>query len=292
MILGDEIENGIRHRGKPKPIGIAAAEIRSTVLMEQLFEVVFEDEDLLVVNKPAGLVCHPTKGDVFSSLISRVRLYLKQDEAHLVNRLDRETSGIVLVAKNNAAAGRLGKTFEQRCVLKEYLAIVHGIVREKHRLIEAPLGKDENSSVAIKGCVRSDGASARTEIWVERQFKRDDGSFTMLRVSPLTGRKHQIRIHLAHCGHPIVGDKLYGGDENLYLDFVRGRLTDEQHRRLVLPLQALHAGKVEIPWAGRTHTFEARAERWFSNFVCADETRTDCELHSHGPRQKLEVVSN
>jgi 23S rRNA pseudouridine1911/1915/1917 synthase len=279
---------------KPKQTRIDAAELTSavSVLMENLFQVIFEDEELLVINKPAGLVCHPTKGDVFSSLISRVRLYLKQDEAHLVNRLDRETSGIVLVAKNNSAAGRLGKTFEQRCVLKEYLAIVQGIVREKHRLIEAPLGKDENSSVVIKGRVRSDGVSARTEIWMERQFKRDDRAFALLRVSPLTGRKHQIRIHLAHCGHPIVGDKLYGGDENLYLDFVRGRLSDEQRRRLVLPWHALHAEKVEIPWAGRTHTFEARAERWFSKFIDGDEPHTDCELHSHSSRQKVEVASN
>src|SRR5437867_11798343 len=111
---------------------IRQAAMMTSVMRGHGFEVIFEDQELLVINKPAGLVCHPTKGDVFSSLISRVRLYLEQAEAHLVNRLDRETSGIVLVAKNNSAAGRLGKIWEQRCVFKEYLAIVHGNVGEKH----------------------------------------------------------------------------------------------------------------------------------------------------------------
>src|ERR1017187_3711792 len=163
--------------------------------VEKLFDLVREDNELLVINKPAGLVCHPTKTDEHSSLIGRVRLHLGNSvRPHLVNRLDRETSGIVIVAKNPETAGELGKLLESRAIEKEYLAIVHGDVRDEHGIINAPLGKDERSSVAIKDCVRTDGAAAQTEFWVERRFKRAEEQFTLLRVMPRTGRKHQIRI--------------------------------------------------------------------------------------------------
>src|SRR5437588_7635311 len=99
--------------------------------MTKLFEIVHEDAELLVINKPAGLVCHPTKTDEYSSLISRARLHLGKDShPHLVNRLDRETSGVVVVAKNFEVAGELGKIWEGRAVQKQYLAIVHGHVQK------------------------------------------------------------------------------------------------------------------------------------------------------------------
>src|SRR5215471_10542391 len=105
-----------------------------------LFEVIYETDELLVINKPAGLVCHPTKTDEYSSLISRVRLYLGKDKtAHLVNRLDRETSGVTLVAKQDDAAREVRRLWENREVEKEYAAIVHGHVREESGLIDAPL---------------------------------------------------------------------------------------------------------------------------------------------------------
>jgi 23S rRNA pseudouridine1911/1915/1917 synthase len=275
-----------------------------------VLNIIHEDAGLLVINKPAGLVCHPTKGDEFSSLISRTRLYLKiatspaqlstlnsqpstVPSPHLVNRLDRETSGIVIVAKNSEIAGELGKIWESRAVQKEYLAIVHGRVRDDHGLIDAPLGKDEQSKVAVKDCVRPDGAPAQTEFWVERRFnrprprqsksrdngrerggvcsefrpaRRDGSTYSLLRVIPRTGRKHQIRIHLAHLGHPIVGDKLYGGDEDLYLALVENRLTPEQLARLILPHQALHACAVRFLWRGQPMEFSCAPEPWFSDF--------------------------
>jgi 23S rRNA pseudouridine1911/1915/1917 synthase len=237
--------------------------------MNTLFEVIHEDDELLVVNKPAGLVCHPTKGDEFSSLISRTRLHLGPSaQPRLVNRLDRETSGVTFVAKNAAVAGELGRLWESRAVEKEYLAIVHGRVAPDEGVIDAPLGRDEHSRVAIKDCVRADGTPAWTEFRVERRFA---ASFTLLRVLPRTGRKHQIRIHLAHIGHPIVGDKIYGGDEELYLALVEGRLTYAQRARLLLPNQALHAGAVRFVWRGVPVEFRCEPGREFTDFPAAQQ---------------------
>ena len=260
--------------------------------MENLFDIIYEDAELLVINKPAGLVCHPTKGDIYSSLISRVRLHLKGAPAHLLNRLDRETSGVVLVAKNRSVAGELGKALENRSIDKEYHAIVHGRVPEKQDVIEAPLGKDERSPVAIKDWVRPDGAPARTEFWVERIFVRSGAEFTLLRIVPRTGRKHQIRIHLAYRGHPIVGDKLYGKDENLYLDFVKGRLTHAQWRTLLLPHHALHASKVEFSWRNAARIFSAPPESWFLDFVLANEGKVQWDEFRSRRREEADLAQN
>src|SRR5581483_4253930 len=236
--------------------------------MEKLFEIIHEDAELLVINKPAGLVCHPTKGDVYSSLISRVRLHLgAAARPHLVNRLDRETSGVVIVAKQDEAARELRRLWEGRLVQKDYWALVHGHLAEEQGTIADPLGKDCDSQIAIKDRVCADGAAARTDFAVERRFSRSEGSFTWLKVMPHTGRKHQIRIHLAHKGHAIVGDKLYGGDEDLYLALVEDRLTPAQRRKLVLPHHALHASEVRFHFLGSPFHFSAPPEDWFTAFV-------------------------
>ena len=234
----------------------------------RLFPVVFEDADFLVINKPAGLVCHPTKGDVYSSLISRIRLYFGgESEAHLINRLDRETSGLVVVAKHADAARELRRVWEDRRVEKEYLAIVHGHVEGASGTLDFALGRDTQSEVAVKDCVREDGASARTRYRVAARFERLEGAFSLLWVYPETGRKHQIRIHLSAFGHPIVGDKLYGHDESAYLAFAKGCLSEGQRRTLILPWQALHARSLALEWRATRQQFYAQPEDWFDDFM-------------------------
>ena len=242
---------------------------KNTKPAEDLFAVVHEDANLLVINKPAGLVCHPTKGDEFSSLVSRVRLYFKQppEEAsgwHLVNRLDRETSGIVVVAKNDDVAREVRRVWESRAVDKIYVAVVHGWPEVERGVIDAPLGKDEQSEVAIKDRVRPDGLRSLTRYEVKTQFEHATaGKLALLKVQPETGRKHQIRIHLSHLGHPILGDKLYGRDEDCYLAFVESRLTEEQHKLLHVQNHALHAASIRFEWSGREWCFEAEPESEF-----------------------------
>jgi 23S rRNA pseudouridine1911/1915/1917 synthase len=236
--------------------------------MQSLFEIVAEDDEFLVVNKSAGLVCHPTKGDVYSSLISRVRLYLgTAGTPHMINRLDRETSGLVIVAKTLEAAVSLRKLWETRQVSKEYFAIVHGSPLPRARVIDASIGPDLNSLVSIKDAVTADGAFAETKLFVRDTFEHGGKFFSLVRLLPTTGRKHQLRIHLSHIGHPIVGDKLYGGDESLYLAFVKDALTSDQVSRLIFANHALHAGLLQFMWRGQRRVYKCPPEPWFLRFI-------------------------
>ena len=179
-------------------------------------------------------------------------------QVSIVNRLDRETSGLVLVAKNAAAARRFGLLMQEQRIGKEYLAIVWGWPEWETNLVDAPLarqGAHTPSAIWLKQMIHPDGAPARTDFQVEQRVTRSSGErFSIIRAFPRTGRTHQIRVHLASLGHPIVGDKIYGPDEKLYLEFIETGWTPELQRRLLLPRHALHSATLEI---------EGR-ERWTS----------------------------
>jgi 23S rRNA pseudouridine1911/1915/1917 synthase len=238
---------------------------------DTLLDILFESDRLLVVDKPAGLVCHPTKHGERSSLIGRVRLHLGHGEGRLVNRLDRETSGIVVLAKGADVASELGRLFVTGRVDKTYLAIVHGHLPRERLTIDAPIGSDDGSPVAIKGCVRTDGAHAETGVRRLRAIVHEAQPFSLVEASPRTGRKHQIRIHLAHVGHPIVGDKLYGSDEQRYLRLIANTLTAEDWRALHLRHHALHAARVSFTWRDREWAWQAPAPAEFRGFAASVE---------------------
>jgi 23S rRNA pseudouridine1911/1915/1917 synthase len=171
-------------------------------------------------------------------------------QVSIVNRLDRETSGLVLVAKTAAAAREFGLLMQRHSLRKEYLAIVWGWPEWEYKLVDAPVdrqGKHQDSVIWLKQMIHAAGAAAQTEFFVERRFRRSTSSgdrFSVIRAIPRTGRTHQIRVHLASIGHPIVGDKIYGPDEQLYLRFIETGWTHELEQRLLLPRHALHSAKL------------------------------------------------
>lgn len=173
-------------------------------------------------------------------------------QVSIVNRLDRETSGLVLVAKTAAAARRFGLLMQQQRLRKEYLAIVWGWPEWGQKIVDAPLdrqGKHQQSAIWLKQMIHAAGASAWTEFRVERRFVRStsaDDKFSVIRAIPRTGRTHQIRVHLSSIGYPIVGDKIYGPDERLYLQFIEFGWTPELEQRLLLPRHALHSAKLSV----------------------------------------------
>src|SRR5256712_11353148 len=216
-----------------------------------------ETNEYLLVDKPPFLLMHPTKPDGRPTLWKELRHLLAFEitsggQVSIVNRLDRETSGLVLVAKTAAAARRLGLLMQQQRLRKEYLAIVWGWPQWETQIVDAPLdrqAKHQQSAIWLKQMIHPAGALAQTEFRVERRFVRPTSSgnkFSLIRAIPHTGRTHQIRVHLSSVGHPIVGDKIYGPDEQLYLQFIETGWTTELEERLFLPRHALHSAKLAI----------------------------------------------
>jgi len=215
--------------------------------------IIEEDNDFLVINKPGNVVCHPSKNGPWSSLVGAAREYTGLDLVHLVHRLDRETSGICLLAKHRKAARVSQMAFQHKQVSKEYIAIVEGDFLEAQH-VNKHLAKDLDSAVWVKQAVRKSNSSQRAE--TEFLPIAQGGGYSLVRVLPVTGRKHQIRIHASYLGHPIVGDKVYGPDESLYLEFIDSGWTERMDDLLILPRQALHARTLSLdaPECSRTWT--------------------------------------
>src|SRR4051794_984635 len=221
------------------------------------FAIIAETEDYLVVDKPAFLLVHPTKPDGPRTLWCELKKLLAFELANggqvsLVNRLDRETSGLILVAKTAAAARRFGLLMQRQQIAKEYLAIVWGWPDWETTTLDAPLvrqGDHGHSAIYLKQTIHPAGAEAKTVFRVEQRFVRSTTAgekFSLIRAVPLTGRTHQIRVHLAALGHPIVGDKIYGPNEQYYLEFIETGWTPRLQEALLLPRQALHAARLSI----------------------------------------------
>jgi len=203
--------------------------------------VVFEDEDLLVVDKPGGLVCHSASRPEHPTLVGWLREY-GITTPRLINRLDRETSGLVVVAKNERTGRILGKQVLRREIEKEYVAICWGELSEDIGIIDQPIAVTGGGLVYTKRVVSPAGKPSITEFLVERRL----AGFTVVRLQPQTGRAHQLRVHMAWLGYPIVGDKVYGPDERLYLEFIEKGVTEEMLGKLLLPRHALHAARVTL----------------------------------------------
>lgn len=225
------------------------------------YTVLFEDADILVVDKPGNLPVHPTGRYFFHTLLTQLRVengneVNEKKEFWIVHRLDRETSGVLVIAKNPAAAADLTSQWERRETSKEYLAIVKGVLEKDEFEINAPLGNHTTSQIKLKMNVVEMGQDGeplylpKSEVLPSRTgfevVERVAGLYTIVRCKPHTGRQHQIRVHLWHIDHPIAGDKLYGTDDEFFLSTTMGHEfpSMEVEDGIFLTRHALHAHKV------------------------------------------------
>jgi 23S rRNA pseudouridine1911/1915/1917 synthase len=235
-------------------------EALAVVSMHQLpatFHLVAETGDFLVVDKPPFLEAHPSKPGGARTLWDGLRELLAYEIANggqvsIINRLDRETSGLTIIAKTRDAARALSRQMQARTIAKEYLALVWGWPEHDEWEVDAPLlrlGSVQAFRIWLKQGIHPGGCSARTRFRVERRFRRETSNgreFAIVRAFPETGRTHQIRVHLAHSGHAIVGDKIYGPDEGCYLEFIETGWTPALAERLLLPRHSLHSAALRL----------------------------------------------
>ncbi|MEK7858122.1 MAG: RluA family pseudouridine synthase [Elusimicrobiota bacterium] len=206
----------------------------------QALRVLYEDESLLAVDKPGGVLSHPTDKIVENSVTTILKRQFPALKLHLIHRLDKDTSGILLLAKDPAAARAVADQFTRRTTRKRYLAVVAGRVSWKRKLVALAIGS-EGGEIMVRQAAGT-GAPALTEF--ECLSASEHGS--LVRARPKTGRLHQIRVHLAHLGHPILGDRLYTGDGALYLKSVEHTITEEDILSLGAARQLLHAERLTL----------------------------------------------
>jgi 23S rRNA pseudouridine955/2504/2580 synthase len=213
------------------------------------YSIIYEDEIMLAINKPANLPCHPA-GIYFKNTLSTKLSESFDHKIHLINRLDRETSGIVLFAKSQNTAKYLSNLFVTKQVSKEYFVVVHGIFPEKLNAV-GYLTSDDKSSVRKKRkFVEENFYRKNSKICDSAEFEKAETFFELIKTNnnlslikalPSTGRLHQIRATLCSLGYPVLGDKIYGLDNTFYLRFIDGKLSQRDKSRLILNRQALHA---------------------------------------------------
>lgn len=207
------------------------------------FEILAEDAYFLAIDKPAGLPMHTTAKFWKNTLVALLRERYPEEKLQICHRIDRETSGVLLVARTHEASSFLKRAFARRAVKKTYLALVHGVPAKPEGVIDAPMRLIDSKTHLMMG-VEPDGLPAVTRYRVQEAFT----DHALVEASPESGRQHQIRVHLASIGHPIVGDKLYGASEQAFMDYCDAGLTPELLERFDgLPRHALHAARLVFP---------------------------------------------
>ena len=231
----------------PRPLDVEGEDIP--------LDVVYEDQDLLLINKPAGLVIHPAAGNPSGTLVNALLHYCQDlsgiggvERPGIVHRLDKDTTGIMVVAKSDRAHLALSIAFRRHTIRKTYLAVCYGTPRTADGVVDAPI--DRNPRRRQEMAVVSDGRPARTHFEIEQEY----AGTSMLSCHPVTGRTHQIRVHMAHIGHAIVGDPLYAGRQWRTL-----KNPSAQAACRTFPRQALHARRIafEHPVTREDVEFEA-----------------------------------
>lgn len=213
-VAGKQVRAGYKLRtGDKVEITVPAPVSLETVAQDIPLDVVYEDKSVLVINKPAGMVVHPAAGNTEDTLVNALLHHCGDTlsaiggvlRPGIVHRIDKDTTGLLIVAKGDRAHQHLSEQLKTRTLSRKYYALVHGNVREETGTVDAPLGRDprDRKKMAV---VRTGGREAVTHFEVVERF----GQYTLLKCKLQTGRTHQIRVHMRHIGHPIVGDKTYG----------------------------------------------------------------------------------
>lgn len=245
---GETVEIDVPPRPQPPPEALDALEL----------PVLYEDRWMIAIDKPAGLAVHPAGRRLDGTLIHALhRRYRRpHDPEHdvvprLLHRIDVETSGVVAVGLDEQFQHLVARQFEDRLVQKTYLAVVHGRPEPEAGVIDLSIGPDQRSPVRLKLEARRDGSGLPASTGY--RTLRSDGRFALVELRPRTGRTHQLRVHMAAIGCPLVGDKLYGGNEDIFLARLQGQLDDAARQRLILDRHALHASELRLfhPMLGR-----------------------------------------
>lgn len=232
---------------KPKQIELKAQDIP--------IEIIYEDSDIIVVNKPKGMVVHPANGNPDGTLVNAIMAICKDSlsgiggeiRPGIVHRIDKDTSGLLIVAKNDNAHVKMSEQIKNHEVKKTYIALVRGVFKENEATIDMPIGR--STSDRKKMAVNKNGKNAITHIKVLKRFDK----YTLLKVNIETGRTHQIRVHLSHIGYPIVGDYTYSNGKNEF-DVIG---------------QCLHAQKLEFkhPITQKDMCLEAELPQYFKDIL-------------------------
>lgn len=233
-------------------------------------DIVYEDEDLSIINKPAGMMVHAgsgatesarNRGTLVNALLSHyAELSHAGDPVRpgIVHRLDKQTSGLIIVARNDAAHARLGEMFSRRQIRKIYIALVHGALKQDSGTINAPVSRDAIRRTRMTTRRESGARSALSHYTVLKRIESRFGKFTLVSVQIETGRTHQIRVHLASIGHPVVGDTLYGAPAKIAVPGQR-RKSDPEPETVALDRNFLHAAELEFvhPMTGKLLSLKA-----------------------------------